>query len=705
VPRLWLLKTYAPEFLAQPKTLGYAFEVILAWTSGKPLPLISLGFFGAGGPDLLSQAFALIGMMSALAEWLPEDLSQVNFAAFAELYRQLVEIARQAEEYRRGGNFDEPGLSDRLDDIVFRCRLDPFEALAEEYKRRVREAKQAQFLGHFLQKHPGIQHKAGVPLGGTFILVYHELPKPPPRGPETGPRRIPRAALEFDEDKIELLDNAFARLPYKAQLAEDPDLQLIYKIVTGNLLVPKIARPKVARHVYLDAVARLADGTVIADFFLPYACCSNCPPIQYQLPPARIRVSPHAGCTNVDGFAEVTLTTEGAAGAVSVSVDGGVFQESTGGLLLGAGQHSVVVRDAAGNQSPPVAISVPPALQLGTPQVVVDQAAGTWQVVFTVTGGTPPYAADVGTVVEATYTSPALPVADVLQVVIKDTAGCTAEGAFESGVMPCELPCEGKAVRGGYRFWIPEARPGLPINEYAVDVHQFRLIAPNGTDVDLTGQVAAAISTPTTIAATDFPDVTQRWVKRINKLISGAVGSDQWLSFDYESATEPATTGTLWIDRITCIEFAFELAVKFVQGKRGHHFELAYTRDGTVVIEPGAHSSGQIPPFGGSTSNKCRPTEPPVPLCEGTDLKLEIKRDGVIPDAVTLTAVPTGQDQPAALLWEIQDGIPSIAGDQQVVLNFNPTEPVEKLVRLTAITDKGCTVTLDRKINIANLEG
>ena len=41
---------------------------------------------------------------------------------------------------------------------------------------RIGELKKRQFLSNFLQQHPGIQHKAGVPLGGTFILVYHGEP-------------------------------------------------------------------------------------------------------------------------------------------------------------------------------------------------------------------------------------------------------------------------------------------------------------------------------------------------------------------------------------------------------------------------------------------------------------------------------------------------------------------------------------------------
>lgn len=35
---------------------------------------------------------------------------------------------------------------------------------------------QSETLGNFLIKHPGIQHKGGVPLGGTFILISHDSP-------------------------------------------------------------------------------------------------------------------------------------------------------------------------------------------------------------------------------------------------------------------------------------------------------------------------------------------------------------------------------------------------------------------------------------------------------------------------------------------------------------------------------------------------
>jgi hypothetical protein len=717
-PTLWLLKTYAPDFVAQPGTLGRRIEAVLSWRPGQPSPRFIFALPGMA--NLPSQALALVGAMSDLATRVTDDIRQMDFTSLGDRYRTLVEIARQMDEFRQSGAYDQPGLSDRLDDIVFRCRLDPFEALAEEYKRRVREVKQAQFLSHFLERHPGIQHKAGVPLGGTFILVYHELPepaRPTEPGPEidagelflgsfSGGRARRRATFELDERQTDQLNDALARIQYKAQLAEDPDLQLVYQVFTGNRLVPRVTVSSVAEQVYLDTIAQLPEGTVIADFFLPYECCSDCAPIEYRLPSARLRVTASKTCTNVDGFAEVTLATEGASGALSVQVDGGAFEEMTGPLLLGVGDHTIVVRDATGNESSPVEITIPPQLVIGASETNVDQAAGTYQVVFAVEGGTPPYLADPGTIVDTTYTSPVLPVAEVLTVVVTDAVGCTVEGTFDSGVEPCDLPCEGAAVRQGYRFWLPEARPNLPINEYKAEVGAFVIRDPDGNPIELTAEVNDIVNqAPHPIRTSDYADVVQRWVDKINDLVAGAVGSDQWFRLEYEPAPETGTTGTLFVDRITCIDFSLELVVDFIQGKQERHLELAYNSRGTVVVDPTSDTKFRIPPFGGSTSNKCRPEEPPVPQCEGTDLELEIRREGAFPDVVVLMAATAGGDQPVAFLWEVQDGIPSVAGGAQVAVKFEPPEPVEKLVRLTAFTEKGCTVTVEEVIDIFKPEG
>jgi hypothetical protein len=203
----------------------------------------------------------------------------------------------------------------------------------------------------------------------------------------------------------------------------------------------------------------------------------------------------------------------------------------------------------------------------------------------------------------------------------------------------------------------------------------------------------------------DFADVVKRWIEKINDVVAGTVQSDQWFRLEYEPAPEKGTTGTLFVDRIKCVDFDFQLTVSFSQGQKERILELGYTSRGTVVAEPATDTKFPLPPFGGSTSNKCRPDEPPVPVCEGTDLKLAIRREGVFPDTVVLTADVSGGDQPEAFLWEVQDGIPSAAGGAQVALGFAPPEPVRKLVRLTAFTERGCMVTVEKVINIAKPNG
>lgn len=708
-PDLWLLSAHAPGYLAQPGTLGRKIEGYLTRETKEAQPFL---FVATDTPNLSSQALALVGTMSDMSARLSDDIRDVDFTALADSYRNLVAIAGKIEDLRRDGVFERPGLAERLDDIVFRCRLDPFEALADEYKRRIRQVKQAQFLGHFLERHPGIQHKAGVPMNGTFILVYHELAKRAPE-PENGRRprdSVPEATTRrlavMEEAKEVRMSDALHRLRYKPELAEDPDIQDVYRILTGNVLVSRVPPSKASSRIYLDAVAQLGDGTVIADFFLPYQCCSNCPPIHYQLPPARLRVRAEKGCTNPDGFAEIELTAEGASGSLSVQVDGGSFEELTGTLVLGVGDHTIVVRDATGNESSPMELAIPPQLAIGEAETIVDEANDTFHVVLALEGGTPPYRATTGTVVDKLYTSPSMPLTDILTVQIEDAVGCTVEATFDSGVSPCDLPCAGVAERHGYRFWLPEARPNLPIHDATTEVRAFVITEPDGTQHDLADRVGTIIQPPQLIRTADYARAVERWLDSINDLVAEVAESDQWLRLEYEPAPETGTTGTLFVDRLTCIEFAFELAVQFRQGRHEQRrFEFVYDPNGTVVVEPNTDSKFRIPPFEGSSSNKCRPEEPPVPLCKGTDLELLIQREGALPDVVVLTADVSGEDEPVAFLWEVEDGVPSVAGGEHVVLEFDPPEPVEKLVRLTAYTESGCTVTVEETVNIVESNG
>lgn len=705
VPTLSLLKEHDPDFRAQPGTIGFVIETFL--TTGKPVPLILTHL---AGPNLVSQVFALVDAMDDLAALIPDGLADLDLPLFAKAYERLVAVARRTEELRRSGLFDEPGLPDRLDDIVFRCRLDPFEALVEERQRRLRAAQQAQFLGPFLADHPGIQHKAGVPLGGTFVLVCHEPARLPlPEEP------IRRAGLDPDRPLIGsgrrlLVEQALDRLAGNPTLADDLDLDLVVRALTGRPPRPLKRRPNPRVDVYTETVAELDSGTVVADFFLPYVCGPGCGCVQFQLPPARLRVRTSTACTNTDGFAAVTVTAAGATGPLSVRVDQQPFEELTGPLRLGVGEHTILVRDGEGAESTLERVRIPPPLRIAEPVTQVDKAAGTWQKLFTVYGGTQPYVSDVGVIVDRTFTSPVLPVDEVLSVQVTDAAGCTAAGRFESGVKPCDFPCGGDAIRQGYRFWLPEPPKDSSLTNVALKITLFVATDPDRTVHTLTNEMDGVLpdaAHPVELNKTDFAAAALGWLGGITAVVAQAFGSEpqQWLSLDYRPPTGQGTTGTLYIERLQCVDVAFTLEVTFVQGEQTRHMKVDYSASGTVVTDFATDLSIGIPAFDSSTSNKCRPTDPPVPHCKGPDLKLEIVRGEVGPDGIVLKADVSGRDSPVAFLWEVPDGIPTVANGDAVTVRFDPPDPVERLVRLTAFTETGCVVTRERIVNIAKREG
>ncbi len=111
-------------------------------------------------------------------------------------------------------------ISDKLKNPGCLCGHENFKSLQELLKKEIEALKKLNLFSNFAKKHPGIQHKAGVPMSGTFILVYHRK---------------------------------------------------------GTPSVPQ----------YDSAIKALQDSLVVADFYLPYLCCSDCQPINFtvNIPP------------------------------------------------------------------------------------------------------------------------------------------------------------------------------------------------------------------------------------------------------------------------------------------------------------------------------------------------------------------------------------------------------------------------------------
>jgi hypothetical protein len=113
------------------------------------------------------------------------------------------------------------------------CAIESFRHLRELLAEWLEGLRRLNLFEEFVKKHSGIQHKAGVPLGGTLVLAYQHASKVEPK---KGPQQAPN--------------------PAEAAIR--------------------------------SAAAKIPEGTVVADFYLPYICCSDQPPIQFQVLPAAL---------------------------------------------------------------------------------------------------------------------------------------------------------------------------------------------------------------------------------------------------------------------------------------------------------------------------------------------------------------------------------------------------------------------------------
>lgn len=179
------------------------------------------------------------------------------------------------------------------------CFIEQLVALKNEYSRRLAQYRMAQNFNYYFKQHGGMEHKAGVPKSGTFILVYHE---------ERNNRHIDIRSLFVNQELSTLMLTRFqtllkptievdemefnTKLMQVATLYRDPELYLRFKDVMTKYLadckdLPIARRKKIKDLIDAPPPKRsfvLEDGMVIADFYVPYLCCSDCPPVAYILP-------------------------------------------------------------------------------------------------------------------------------------------------------------------------------------------------------------------------------------------------------------------------------------------------------------------------------------------------------------------------------------------------------------------------------------
>lgn len=183
-------------------------------------------------------------------------------------------------------------LIDELTLLTTICIDDRLQVLVTEYNNRLSNyQQQLNFLTYF-KNHTGLEHKAGVPKGGTFVLVYRsgstDSDISTAAATTTGNSASASVIASSRVTSARSVDiSAQQQTAANEYQISDSDLKAISSFVSDCSSASLTTRQNIIG--ILKKVPRkppqqgysITDGTVIADFYIPYLCCSDCPPVAY----------------------------------------------------------------------------------------------------------------------------------------------------------------------------------------------------------------------------------------------------------------------------------------------------------------------------------------------------------------------------------------------------------------------------------------
>jgi len=765
-PQLPLLKQYAPQFTYSANTIGAWYEHYLtrfenqgyidvdqnAITSYAMLYLYCALFNGTSAPDQSAYPHVVaIYYSSKLAGILDPSLAALNYADFENKYQDLMALIRYLRSAAvhtvpadLAGFLPQDEFIDLCEGVLMGCKLDGIKAVRDEFQSRVGELKRLQFLSSFLQREPGIQHKAGVPLGGTFILVYHgdttvnnfglgqnlgllqfplelesrdarRAPMSAELSPRTGTARAmniassgiagavntaPSADATADTSR---LARAIGNLSANRNLIQNDDLHLVVDWLTGRTPVVTPTAPPgqgtrsdgdPAAAVIGKAVGELDAGTVIADFFLPYRLTGTGPGIQYVLPKVPPTFTVAVGCTEQNGTASVTIDAKGGVPPYDVAADGGAYQPLGAPLSLPVGNHSVTLRDAEGAETPAQGFTVTPPLTIGEPTFTC--AGGNYTASATITGGTPPYEVNGQPAPSAMIVTAPTPSGATVEVTVQDSKGCAIGAQFTHEC--CTLPCGGASLNRNFRFFIPDpdTNPDNAYQAFNADGVVFTVEAETGKPVDLSQQVAKIlVASKDQLTGAQFQKTVNGWMAAINKLIASTPGlaqpgKAQWLTLGYKPLS-PGRFGVLTLEYFQCLKFDIELVSTWALPNDKQSMSFAYAPGGTSIKS--GDSALNVPAFDGVSIDKCADAPKPVNLCP-VPPEFGIQAQGPGSGSVGGTSefsVNVSPPQSAmTYVWEAQGATPAMGSGPKFLTSFNTSGT--RLVTVTAFNANGCSV-------------
>ncbi|QKX07306.1 DUF4402 domain-containing protein [Aquimarina sp. TRL1] len=342
--------------------------------------------------------YRLIVYVDAVEKAIPTDVSEISESRLRQFAKATKELCDLVENYqkrlhtalhKKNTVYKRKGYESRvtllLDQLTLNCcAAEKINVLRKEIEKRKLKILESKSLAKFIERHPGLEHTGGVVPGGTFVLVY--------KGKEKR-KKYPRPLLRAEETRT------------KASVAREVE-EMVTRINT--LSNNALTKEEVARTLH-NIVGRIEDvtiapyydiaaNTVVADFSLPYLCCSDCSPVNFIVPapPVSLRLPAAHVCLDEDTqplLFEVQPTEGIVKAVVSLGENGGVRRNDDAKFvfdptLVSPGLYGKEITFTVNDQVTDCVIKVykKPAIGLSHTVQYLDEIRSRARVIYTLSG-------------------------------------------------------------------------------------------------------------------------------------------------------------------------------------------------------------------------------------------------------------------------------------------------------------------------------
>lgn len=275
---------------------------------------------------VIDQSIELMAYIHVLSQRMPDVLANVSVAQVDTYKLTLKQLCALVDQLKV--RYQKIELSPNLKALMgvlithlsgICCSAKKLEILLEEINKRKENIIIRLRLSEYIKLHPGLEHKAGVEPGGTFILVYlNKAQAEPAPGSILGITDIAelRGKVDLPENRriIDLIEKQRAAeaktFSVKKTVSRISELEKYAEFLKQenqskdeiSRIEMLVAEERAGLLGRVQAVADVPNNTVIADFSLPYLCCSDCAPVNFiiQKPPAWLRLEKDKICLGQD---------------------------------------------------------------------------------------------------------------------------------------------------------------------------------------------------------------------------------------------------------------------------------------------------------------------------------------------------------------------------------------------------------------------